>query len=601
MNAEIDYRRFHAPAARNEQITYGQSLLVEAVGINNNDQPALEAFKGKLGLPEGVTFQSVTDYLNHFVAESDLPTFAIATTLATLSKDVSGFIPDSQEELRLYKPIPSLDMPIKFRFGQTLSWKDILLRISIQAYTYHEILNYFGNIHPDNLSEFVTYLKAEKKSNYGRDLNKMVELGFLSCTDLTITACQSADNQTIFNMHVPGKDVLEYNLTRLLDPIKEAHPNSDRSAYLLCGLFNPTLIELIRLEGVNHSFFKAFGKANATALLDILRSQDFEAIDRLASHWKKLFDTWEQTSAISMNLPVLTHYGPVKDWCLGKAPQGVTSDGRLTPEFIRWIFYEATDEQREEYSQVMVTQIEAGMTMTGVDRIEWDFWKEVFGRMEAENLHAINVVDEGGSAGLVTQQLFTDRRTGALHLKGRLAHVVNVDRIPSEQAMLNRIYRFNPARYDETLELLSQDDATELYNQSLAAFRELHGNIYSFVGSVDTSKADLSAVLKQQNINQAHLILNMRAQGLHGRPEELEAVYQRSLPLLAEGGRFYLQRGLPIYGHLVLGVLYKKIKGQPVVEAIQLNNHGESVTVWRLDRNGNESTSWKDEIRAIYG
>jgi hypothetical protein len=32
-------------------------------------------------------------------------------------------------------------------------------------------------------------------------------------------------------------------------------------------------------------------------------------------------------------------------------------------------------------------------------------------------------------------------------------------------------------------------------------------------------------------------------------------------------------RGLPIYGDLVLGVLYKKIKGKLEVEAIQLNEN----------------------------
>jgi len=413
-------------------------------------------------------------------------------------------------------------------------------------------------------------------------------------------------------------------------------------------IFSVLMEDLYNLSEGNASPFTAFGRDNAQALMGILEYTNFSSgtptqtsyeevflpIYRFERHLARLNRAWSKVSSIPMNPPVLEHRGAVLD-----------KYGKITPAFITRMFRQQAvemrnelmgelttlpayaDDEREEYTRLMCGGIEGGMSMTGTGRVEWDFWQEMSRRMAidldkvqevkqagddereesrsavASRTRGLVHIDSGASLGLVDLEIHKDPRAGANLLAGRVAKVVAVDRFPEEQT-LNRVYQFNeePGHYDQTMRLLSVDEARNVYQKAQAGFYATHPSAEFVHITADSTQPEVFGKLAEQGVEpgQVTLFTDMRANYLHGRPEDREKAFATAEKLLAEGGRAYMQRGLAIYGDLVLGVVYKKINGKMVVEGLQLNKQGKSKTIWRLTPEGNISPTWEQELKVVF-
>lgn len=387
--------------------------------------------------------------------------------------------------------------------------------------------------------------------------------------------------------------------------------------------YEPLLSALIDLQYKTESPFGAFGQENAGALMEILdfdpavleadagTVEGLKVIDevvqptvRLENHWRALDEAWHKVSHIPMNPPVLEHRGSVLD-----------KYGRMTPDFVKRMFKQQdveagdrsiqkaySDEERQSYTRLMCEGIAGGMSMTGVDRVEWNFWQEVSARMVGEDKTGIIHVDSGASLGLVPLQIMSDERAGATALAGKVARVVAVDKIPAEQT-LTRVYKFDDraGHYDQTQRLLTVPEAVQVYEEAQATFHQVHPQARFDHVVADTTAGKLPNELEQL-AGQVDLVTDMRANWLHGGPEERAKAHETFKRLVGtkEGARVYEQRGLPIYGDLVLGALYKVVNGNLVVEALQLNDKGHSKTIWRLDKDGQPSPTWEEELKEVF-
>jgi len=601
-----------------------KNLLESAKNVENDNLSRLRDIAENGELPSSVTPEKVQAYLNALLGEEDCPVGAVAMALTVMGLNFRGL--EGREGEPVIRGVVKNVKVQSLYPGEEVFWSDILIEdFWNTSRFFYQNTKKTDDLTSENIRSFMQAVPTDFRWKKGyidhiaKDIDRLIALGFIPPAEFIAAICEDSNEESIHQLMFALKNPFSktkkrqenpaYRLRKLSGLYARANASGAREeileslSFMSTGFYRSTIRDLLTVAHGEDTVFGAFGRDNAQSLLDVLECDDSadiesltEGVWRLERHWRGLRKAWAEVSALPLNLPVLEHRGLALD-----------KYGELNRDFVNRMFLKRdtstnaySDEERQIYTDLMCREIKGGMSMTGIDRIEWDFWRKVMTRIQNDNISDIVHVDCGGSTGFVTRQLWTDKRTRGADLSGRLKRVINMDLIPEEDT-LDRIYEFNPDHYDRTERLLTMDEAREAYLKAITDFDQAHPSANYQSVSADTASHQLPIKIKELE-GKVHLVTNMRAQFLHGGSDDKRKAHELHLRLTEgnENARIYEQRGLATYGDLILGILYRVVKGKLEIEALQINKDGKSITLWRLDKNGRKNESWEADLRKIF-